>query len=57
LFEITVLCLLDRTYAVGAAVALPPPQLPQYNCGSNMQLRKSCWILVLVTVFVQPVAN
>ncbi|HLF26836.1 MAG TPA: VOC family protein [Anaerolineae bacterium] len=31
----------DRTYAVGAAVALPPPHLPQYNCGSNMQLRKS----------------
>ena len=32
----------DRTYAVGAAVALPPPHLPQYNCGSNLQLRKSC---------------
>ncbi|HLF26224.1 MAG TPA: IS200/IS605 family transposase [Anaerolineae bacterium] len=32
---------INRTYAVGAAVALPPPHLPQYNCGSNMQLRKS----------------
>jgi len=30
----------SRTYAVGAAVVLPSPQLPQYNCGSNMQLRK-----------------
>jgi len=30
-----------KTYAVGAAVALPPPHLPQYNCDSNMQLRKS----------------
>ncbi|HLF28247.1 MAG TPA: hypothetical protein VJG32_18100 [Anaerolineae bacterium] len=29
---------LEEAAAVGAAVALPPPRLPQYNCGCNMQI-------------------